>query len=253
VKRACRLHDTSPTQPREARQQRPAPPANKAPSAHRGLSESARRTPRPAVSAASISTQIPGATEPPRRATDPNRRAHRDSRGHARNASRAHRPDGRHTKTCPPVSPLSEVGREAPAADAIRSFPLPGARVGFQLGAGVPLLGAARCAAQGRKTKRAEDPVSLLSAELPSPHFQIDASHEPRRPRLTLNGELDLATAPRLESCLRQLKDERQSVCLDLSRLEFIDSSGIHLLLSAVEDARRDGWDLWIADEVSLW
>ena len=82
-------------------------------------------------------------------------------------------------------------------------------------------------------------------------HFQIEESQERGVVRLALAGELDLAAAPDLESRLRQLKDERQAVCLDLSALEFVDSSGIRVLLRAVQDARGNGWDLRVADRLS--
>ncbi|HKR98734.1 MAG TPA: STAS domain-containing protein [Candidatus Dormibacteraeota bacterium] len=62
--------------------------------------------------------------------------------------------------------------------------------------------------------------------------------------RLSLIGELDLAAAPALQERLRSLKDEGAAVRLDLSRLEFADSSGLRTLISSAEAAQRDGWQL---------
>jgi len=59
---------------------------------------------------------------------------------------------------------------------------------------------------------------------------------------LCLIGELDLATVGSVERRLADLRRERRAVVLDLDRLTFLDSTGIRLVLSAAEDAQRDGW-----------
>ncbi len=64
--------------------------------------------------------------------------------------------------------------------------------------------------------------------------------------RLRLVGELDLAVVPNLTSRLAQLKGEQRSVQLDLSNLRFMDSTGLGTVITAVLDARRDGWSLEI-------
>jgi anti-anti-sigma factor len=78
-----------------------------------------------------------------------------------------------------------------------------------------------------------------------------ETRESPRSVRLALSGELDLASAPALEGRLAQLRGERQSVHLDLAKLEFIDSTGIRLLIDALNDARQDGWNLEIGPELS--
>ena len=60
------------------------------------------------------------------------------------------------------------------------------------------------------------------------------------RVRLELIGELDIAGATRLEARLQSLADRNHGVVLDLHRLQFIDSSGLRVLVSAVAEARRD-------------
>jgi anti-anti-sigma factor len=62
--------------------------------------------------------------------------------------------------------------------------------------------------------------------------------------RLALLGELDVAVAPELTARLAALKQSRAVVRLDLSRLDFMDSTGLGTVLTAVLDARRDGWML---------
>src|SRR5436190_20955994 len=62
--------------------------------------------------------------------------------------------------------------------------------------------------------------------------------------RLTLIGELDLATAPLLESAFDAVlgDDAAEMIVVDLTELSFMDSTGIHLLLrmhAACEEADR--------------
>jgi anti-anti-sigma factor len=69
--------------------------------------------------------------------------------------------------------------------------------------------------------------------------------------RLSLIGELDLAATQRLQPRLRDLKMERAAVRLDLSRLEFADSTGLRTLIKGAEDAQRDGWQLEVERNVT--
>jgi anti-sigma B factor antagonist len=62
--------------------------------------------------------------------------------------------------------------------------------------------------------------------------------------RVTLAGELDLATAPEVEPALCSNGVARR--LLDLRDLTFMDSSGLRLILKAHAAARRDGWALEI-------
>jgi anti-anti-sigma factor len=62
---------------------------------------------------------------------------------------------------------------------------------------------------------------------------------------VSLAGELDLATVPQVESLLAERSGDG-CVVIDLSRLGFIDSTGISLILRAHADAQRDGWELKI-------
>jgi len=61
--------------------------------------------------------------------------------------------------------------------------------------------------------------------------------------RVGLSGELDLANSGTLERVLvgLELVGAVQSIQLDLRRLEFIDSSGIHCVIRAVRRSETDG------------
>jgi anti-anti-sigma factor len=59
---------------------------------------------------------------------------------------------------------------------------------------------------------------------------------------ITVRGEVDLATAPELESCVQQaLVAAGDSVLLDLGGLTFIDSSGLRVLVALSNHARAKG------------
>jgi len=58
------------------------------------------------------------------------------------------------------------------------------------------------------------------------------------------SGELDIATAPRLERSLLHERAPGDRVVLDLADLEFIDSTGLRVIVKAVEAARTGRWEL---------
>ena len=62
--------------------------------------------------------------------------------------------------------------------------------------------------------------------------------------RLTLVGELDVATIDHLCLRLRELRKGGYGVRLDLSGLAFVDRSGIQEIIRQVAGARRDHWQL---------
>ena len=60
-----------------------------------------------------------------------------------------------------------------------------------------------------------------------------------------LVGELDMATAPALETTLMEAcSDGPGLLVLDLRRLRFIDSSGLRAVIAADREARRSGHHL---------
>jgi anti-sigma B factor antagonist len=74
------------------------------------------------------------------------------------------------------------------------------------------------------------------------PPFEIVETRHAGRSRLRLRGELDIATVDELAERLQELRGRHAAVLLDLNELDFIDASGLHLMLTAAADARRDGW-----------
>jgi anti-anti-sigma factor len=63
--------------------------------------------------------------------------------------------------------------------------------------------------------------------------FSISTSDSDGRAVVTVRGELDLATAPELETVVLGRLDAGQEVVLDLRDLQFMDSSGLRVLVTA--------------------
>jgi anti-sigma B factor antagonist len=60
-----------------------------------------------------------------------------------------------------------------------------------------------------------------------------------------LHGELDMSTAPQLrQELLRLTSDGATEVTIDLSELEFVDSTGLSVLVTGLKRLRETGGDL---------
>lgn len=75
--------------------------------------------------------------------------------------------------------------------------------------------------------------------------FEIASELNAETARLSLLGELDLASAPQLERSVGEaLAQGAAEILIDLSRLSFIDSSGLRLFILLNDRAGADGWTL---------
>lgn len=71
--------------------------------------------------------------------------------------------------------------------------------------------------------------------------LQIEAHDHDGLAHVVLSGELDLSTIEKVEQELARVEGEGPSiVALDLSRLTFLDSSGLRIIVSADQRARRE-------------
>lgn len=87
------------------------------------------------------------------------------------------------------------------------------------------------------------DPLSALPPE--AELFRCEISYERDTAHIRAVGELDVATVPILEAELAALRDAGfQNWILDLSSLEFLDSSGLHCILDYHVESQRDGFSL---------
>ena len=72
--------------------------------------------------------------------------------------------------------------------------------------------------------------------------FDVERTTVLGRPALTVRGELDIATAPRLaEAVGSQLSQQPQSLVVDLTGTTFLDSSGARELARTARRAAEDG------------
>lgn len=71
-----------------------------------------------------------------------------------------------------------------------------------------------------------------------SRHLQVDCRGDDGTVVIALTGELDMASAPELEEAIdRAIASAARSVIVDLRQLEFMDSTGIRLLVAAHKSA----------------
>ena len=64
---------------------------------------------------------------------------------------------------------------------------------------------------------------------------------------LRLSGRLDAANAPALERALAAAREEDPRLLLELSAVDFLDSTGLGALVGALKGCRRAGGDLRLA------
>ena len=87
---------------------------------------------------------------------------------------------------------------------------------------------------------------------LAGPSFEIQESvDDDGAARVTLIGELDIAVADWVEERLRSLREAGRRARLDLSQLDFIDSSGVRAIVLGLKHARQGGQELEVHREVS--
>jgi anti-sigma B factor antagonist len=77
--------------------------------------------------------------------------------------------------------------------------------------------------------------VSETSTEIKDGLLVVQQTQGGGRTRLALQGELDLANAATLDLALREALDLGQEVVVDMRDLEFLDSTGISLLVIALQ------------------
>jgi anti-anti-sigma factor len=65
---------------------------------------------------------------------------------------------------------------------------------------------------------------------------------------IRLHGELDIDAAPDLERALLRSRPAGQRVVLDLSELQFMDSTGLRVLLRARAAAEEGHWEIFLRD-----
>jgi anti-sigma B factor antagonist len=75
------------------------------------------------------------------------------------------------------------------------------------------------------------------------PNFACEVRENDAAAVVCLRGELDMATVPEVDVCLRALACEKRQVTVDLRGLDFMDSTGLRLIIEIDALARQDGFN----------
>jgi anti-sigma B factor antagonist len=77
--------------------------------------------------------------------------------------------------------------------------------------------------------------------------MSFDCSEHLHYKLLHLTGEVDLSNSPEVRKCLLDILNAGQSVIVDFSGLDYIDSSGIATLVEGLNIAKKSNLKLMIA------
>jgi anti-anti-sigma factor len=64
---------------------------------------------------------------------------------------------------------------------------------------------------------------------------------------VTISGDLDIVTSPQLDECLTQAAGEHKRIILDLSGVDFLDTSALAVIVGHWKQAQADGRMLALA------
>lgn len=80
---------------------------------------------------------------------------------------------------------------------------------------------------------------------MPQTPFEMDSTNDRSKGRVTLTGELDIATVPRVQQAVdAMLAEGVTQITIDLAGVGFVDSSGLRLFIVLDQRATSEGWTL---------
>jgi anti-sigma B factor antagonist len=83
---------------------------------------------------------------------------------------------------------------------------------------------------------------------VPGVELNVSTASQGGHAVVTATGELDLYTAPRLQTALATLlRDRIDRIVVDMSGIEFCDSTGMNVLLAAMKRIKEQGGRLELA------
>jgi anti-anti-sigma factor len=81
-----------------------------------------------------------------------------------------------------------------------------------------------------------------MQQSVPSPNFFCDVRPDRERVIVSVKGELDVGVASQVAETIDDLLEVGFTrIVVDLRELSFLDSAGVHTLITAEDDARRRG------------
>ena len=72
-------------------------------------------------------------------------------------------------------------------------------------------------------------------------HFRVEVRSEDRATVIAVSGELDLASSPALQEELDRVSPDSELLIIDLRELDFMDSTGLSVLVRAHQRAEEQG------------
>jgi anti-sigma B factor antagonist len=73
-------------------------------------------------------------------------------------------------------------------------------------------------------------------------YLSVDISRNERGVVVHVRGEIDMASAPQLEAAIDRAREDRpEQLDLDLAEVDFIDISGLRVLINAYQRANKQG------------
>jgi anti-anti-sigma factor len=82
---------------------------------------------------------------------------------------------------------------------------------------------------------------------MPTGFLHVDVRREPGRLVVAPTGELDISTVDQMRAVLGERRAD-EALELDLGGLQFVDTSGLQLIVEVHREARRDGYDLTLVE-----
>jgi anti-sigma B factor antagonist len=87
-----------------------------------------------------------------------------------------------------------------------------------------------------------DDGSNASSLDMRGEAADIKSMREGGSVTVAVAGEIDLSTADQLDGAIREAeKTETKRIVVDLSALTFVDSTGLSVLLAAINRTRKDG------------
>jgi len=82
-----------------------------------------------------------------------------------------------------------------------------------------------------------------------SEQFSVEINPDRNRVVVSVHGELDMATVPRVRESIEELRrDNCRSILLDLCDVAFMDAQGLQLLLALQRSAQGGAWEFALRD-----
>ena len=92
-------------------------------------------------------------------------------------------------------------------------------------------------------------PRAARAGSVPLVELRVSSRSQADHTIVAASGEIDLYTAPRLAAELNSVlaRDDAARIVVDMSGVDFCDSTGMNVLLSALKRAREQGGELELA------